>query len=557
MTENHHWLWKILATSMLFGTGCGSDDSAPTYTVRFETDGTPGASLVGEVLQEVDAGSSTALVKAVPPPGYVFTDWRGGAASTQSAVVIPNVQQDMTLRAVFRTQRVRYVDAAATGQNTGDTWTDAYPQLAPALASAQAGDEVWVAAGTYHPTTGAAETREHHFSLKNGVGVFGGFHGTESSRTERTLAANASILSCDIGVAGDPADNCYQVIENVGVDATAVLDRFTITGGNANGSAENSIGGGIYNHMSSPTLRNLVLVANAATFHGGAIGNYTRSSPTLINCLFLDNTAALGACHAMENFFLSKPTITNSTFVGPPGAICNTSASADTASEVTITNSILWVDSAVQNTFGSSTIRHSVVKGSPTGSAWKRSYGIDGGHNIDADPMFIDPVTPGGDWRLKPGSPAIDAGTSLPFDSGGVAEDMLTDLDGNPRVVQSTTNAPRVDLGAYEEQAAAACQYRPSTGIATVKALSPLKEDPSVTFMTYDFVPANTADFQWLGLPDDGTKVTVVAVQIATDCVTRNNLTVGSTIATAFRALTQGTCNPLLSDFTGLPEACW
>ncbi|MDY7109555.1 MAG: choice-of-anchor Q domain-containing protein [Planctomycetota bacterium] len=58
----------------------------------------------------------------------------------------------------------------------------------------------------------------------------------------------------------------------------------------------------------------------------------------------------------------------------------------------------------------------------------------------------------GGDYRLAPGSPCIDAGDNM-----AVPEGVDTDLDGNPRFVddpatEDTGNGepPIVDMGAYE-----------------------------------------------------------------------------------------------------------
>jgi hypothetical protein len=66
--------------------------------------------------------------------------------------------------------------------------------------------------------------------------------------------------------------------------------------------------------------------------------------------------------------------------------------------------------------------------------------GISGDHALTGDPMFVDLA--GWDLRLKPGSPAIDAGLGGP--NLGV-----TDAWGNPRVIGNS-----VDVGAFEADAA-------------------------------------------------------------------------------------------------------
>lgn len=70
-----------------------------------------------------------------------------------------------------------YVKSGATGN--GSAWNNAYGSLASALTAALAGDEIWVSAGTYKPTTGT--DRNATFTLKNNVGIYGGFAGTETA----------------------------------------------------------------------------------------------------------------------------------------------------------------------------------------------------------------------------------------------------------------------------------------------------------------------------------------------------------------------------------------
>jgi len=85
---------------------------------------------------------------------------------------------------------IRYVNADATGNNNGSSWTDAYTDLQSALVAAQTGDEIWVAKGTYKPTSGSDRTAT--FQLKNGVVLYGGFAGTESDRAQRNFNTNVS-----------------------------------------------------------------------------------------------------------------------------------------------------------------------------------------------------------------------------------------------------------------------------------------------------------------------------------------------------------------------------
>jgi hypothetical protein len=78
------------------------------------------------------------------------------------------------------------------------------------------------------------DPRTATFQMKSGVALYGGFSGTETARNQRDWAANVTILSGDIGAEGDNSDNSYHVVTANNTDASAVLDGFTISGGNAN-----------------------------------------------------------------------------------------------------------------------------------------------------------------------------------------------------------------------------------------------------------------------------------------------------------------------------------
>ena len=162
-------------------------------------------------------------------------------ASAQEAGQGPQAPSDVIL----------YVKPGGTGDCT--SWANAC-ELQTALTSASAGGEIWAAAGTYTPGT----SRDDTFQLVSGAALYGGFTGTETSREQRNWETNITTMSGDIGVAGNNSDNSYHVVTGSGVDATAILDGFTVSGGNADGVYP-ALGGGMSNYNSSPTLSNVTL----------------------------------------------------------------------------------------------------------------------------------------------------------------------------------------------------------------------------------------------------------------------------------------------------------
>ncbi len=123
-----------------------------------------------------------------------------------------------------------YVDTDATGVNDGTSWTDAYVSLSDALDTAGSGAEIWVAEGTYTPTSGT--DRSETFVMKEDVSIYGGFDGSESTRGARDYSTNTTTLSGDIGTLDDDSDNSYHVLFGA---TGAVLDGFVIQDGNADG----------------------------------------------------------------------------------------------------------------------------------------------------------------------------------------------------------------------------------------------------------------------------------------------------------------------------------
>ncbi len=193
--------------------------------------------------------------------------------------------------------QIQYVIEGATGD--GSSWANASGDLKQILDNTNSG-QIWVAQGIYKPST---TDRSASFEIANGVKVYGGFIGNESSLTERNFNTNVTILSGDIGTEGFALDNSYSILKTINVSAATELNGFTIQDGNASGiggfSGPDRSGAGWYNDSSngesSPTIQNCIFSGNSADTYGGAIyhdGSGAGScNSTMINCSFLNNSA--------------------------------------------------------------------------------------------------------------------------------------------------------------------------------------------------------------------------------------------------------------------------
>ncbi len=235
---------------------------------------------------------------------------------------------------------VIYVKANAAGAHNGTSWANAYRSLQVALAHVTSGEQIWVAKGTYKPST--TGNRSDSFHLVNGVGIFGGFAGTETLLKQRRPAVNKTILSGEIGAAGY-ADNSYHVVTSSGTNSTAVLNGFWITAGNTNGaSAPDDSGGGVYNDAGSPTLRNVTFSKNDALNFGGGMYNLNGSHPALNGGLFTGNKAAHGGGMSNDS---SDPVLTRIRFAGNHASVSG-GGIENVGSNPTLTNVVFTGDSA-------------------------------------------------------------------------------------------------------------------------------------------------------------------------------------------------------------------
>ncbi|MBN2182144.1 MAG: hypothetical protein JW715_09540 [Sedimentisphaerales bacterium] len=221
-----------------------------------------------------------------------------------------------------------YVDDDAVGVNDGSSWTDAFNYLQDALAAASDGDEIHVAQGVYTPDSNSAipdgtGNREATFQLIGDISLKGSYAGYGVRNPyARDTELTPTILSGDLYGNNDSnvleessrEENSYHVVT---CSSNAILDGLIITGGSASGTGGrygdmHNFGGGIYNDGGSPTIINCTFIKNYAALGGGGIVSYS-GNPNLTNCTFNGNVV-LGDGGGFCNYQGSL-TLTNCIFI--------------------------------------------------------------------------------------------------------------------------------------------------------------------------------------------------------------------------------------------------
>jgi len=343
-----------------------------------------------------------------------------------------------------------YVDANATGQNTGTTWVNAYTSLSAAVENASAADEIWVAAGTYGPIV-----------LKDGVEVYGGFAGTETTTTASDPDGHKTYIS---------GRGKSRAVHSIGNDSSTVLRGFYITDGFIDSP---DVGGGVYLEKSdamfvrcvftknrsvtmggaiavfggSPTFVNCRFHGNDGGWAAGAVFNREAATPVFVNCLFYENTAWEGGAMSIVT---GAPKLINCTVTDNVATIGDAGALFDSRAEAILHNCILWDNKSpipnAQEIYDKSVsgrttnVTHSVVR-----NGWP------GEGNMDKNPLFVDAASD--DYRLKETSPCRDKGrnASLPKDVADLSADgNTTEVLPKDLALKGRISGDAVDMGAYE-----------------------------------------------------------------------------------------------------------
>lgn len=197
------------------------------------------------------------------------------------------------------------VQTTGNNANDGSTWALAKKTITAALAAATSGDQIWVAAGKY----------SERITLKDGVGVYGGFAGFELVLEDRNPFTNVTII--DGGAGGS------VVTAPAGISTAAIVDGFTIQNGKAaNGGGVSCASG------ASPTISNDIITGNTATGKGGGVYVW-NSSGVLDENQIQKNSAQMGGgvfCETGSSVSISYDTISANQATDGGGVYCNSSS---------------------------------------------------------------------------------------------------------------------------------------------------------------------------------------------------------------------------------------
>jgi Right handed beta helix region len=169
-----------------------------------------------------------------------------------------------------------HVQRSAAGPGDGLSWATAFTNVQAAINAALPGDQVWVAAGLY----------QERITLKDGVALYGGFAGGETSFGQRDWKTNASILD-------GKRQGTVVMVPKAAANGVSV-DGFTIQNGGAGSlSFGTASGGGIYCASGSAVTIANNSVTNCAAEHGGAL-YCSNSVVVLSNNIVVGNSAERG-----------------------------------------------------------------------------------------------------------------------------------------------------------------------------------------------------------------------------------------------------------------------
>jgi len=374
----------------------------------------------------------------------------------------------------FRNPVILHVRADGSDQSSGLSWQEAKQTIQAAIDSAVAGDEVWVAAGTYSNVT-----------LRHGIKLYGGFAGWESGRGQRDYLANRTVID---------GGGLYRGVVSISrAGSTTVIDGFTIQHGG------DSYGNGISGSLASPTIRNNLIANNQG--HGlslnGTPDSFLIANTVITRCEY----SAIYLWHSQAGNMANDGLIINNVVVGN---LPNSGIAAYRMGARVSNNAIIFNERGVtQYDGGRLTMDHNCVFGNTQYDYSDSNVNGEFPHptDINVDPLFQDMAN--GDYRLRWDSPCIDAGTN----EGAPT----TDIEGRVRPMDGNHDGIAIaDIGAYESPMPVAVdvlhdtiRLQPNKLVQVAILSDPVFNALSVDPKTVVFGSGNAKEVHGRGHPED------------------------------------------------------
>lgn len=243
--------------------------------------------------------------------------------------------------------KVYYVKPGTINGN-GSSWANAHNNLQKAIQN-NCADTIKVAKGVYKPSS---SERDSSFNIYTGITLLGGYPDSGNpGEADRNPVLYPTILSGDIGIQNDSADNSYSVVRVHCPDTTVILDGLVIESGNSNSTSGPASGGGGILAIGNRKLNinNCIIRKNYASNGGGLFS--TNSNVFLKKTVITNNTSgAYGGGFYLHDVYM----VVNGLPWGPEFRMVNSVVSHNTGSggviagtDVIVNRSNISIDNSV------------------------------------------------------------------------------------------------------------------------------------------------------------------------------------------------------------------